>query len=90
MVVGETVTAVPLVAGILPGEIRPVPLLNTGVRVVEVPDVIDEVATESEVAIGPGTEPPPALASPPPPPPPLHAKERTRATLIKSVWNLLV
>ena len=69
VVVGETVIAVPEVTEVLPGVIRPIPLLKTGVRVVEVPAVILAAPAVSEVAIGPGTEPPPPLESPPPPPP---------------------
>jgi hypothetical protein len=85
VVVGETVIAIPDVAAIFPGVMTPVPLLNTGVRVVEVPDVIDEAAAESEVAIGPGTGPPPPLVSPPPPPPPPpHAIPRIKTRPSKS------
>jgi len=82
VVVGVTVIVVPEVAEIFPGVIRPVPLLKIGVRVVDVPDVTDEAAAVSEVAIGPGTELPPPLVSPPPPPPP-HATVRTKTRLRK-------
>ena len=73
--------AVPEVAAILPGVITPVPLVKTGVNVVEAPTAMDVAPAVSDVAIGPGTEPPPPLVSPPPPPPPPpHAtpKAKTR------------
>jgi hypothetical protein len=91
VVVGETETAVPDVAAIFPGVITPVPLLKTGVRVVEVPTVMDVAPAVSDVAIGPGTEPPPPLVSPPPPPPPPHAtpkaKTRPRESRRKYLWS---
>jgi hypothetical protein len=39
--IGLTVTAVPLVAGIFPGVMTPVPPVKTAVRLLLVPDVIE-------------------------------------------------
>jgi hypothetical protein len=86
VVVGETVIAVPDVAGRLPGVITPVPLLKTGVKVVIVPAVMTAAPAVREVAIGPGTEPPPPplVSPPPPPPPPPHAIPRIKTRPRKS------
>jgi hypothetical protein len=51
VVVGLTLTAVPLVTGIFPGVIIPVPLLNSAVRLELDPDVIvDGLATKLVMA----------------------------------------
>ena len=47
--------AVPDVAGRLPGVITPVPLLKTGVSVVEAPTAMAEAAAVREVATGAAT-----------------------------------
>jgi len=71
VVVGETGIAVPDVAGILPGVITPVPLLKTGVKVVESPGEIEAAPAVSDVAMGAGGAG--GCEDPPPPPPPPQA-----------------
>ena len=46
--------SVPDVTAILPGVIKPVPLLKTGVKVVEVPVTIVAAPAVSDVAMGAG------------------------------------
>ena len=55
VVVGEMVTGVPLVTGPTPWSTLPVPLLNTAVSVVEVPETIVADAGEKLVITGAGT-----------------------------------
>ena len=61
--------------------IFPVPLLKTGVSVVEDPLVIDAAPAVRDVAIGAGVENPPPVSPPPPPPPHATKKAKTMPRL---------
>ena len=93
--VGVTDTAVPEVAGKLPGVITPEPPLKVGVRLTGVPDVTLEDAAASEVATGGsaggGFELPPD--DPPPPPPPQANVKATRLARTideRDLWKKLM
>jgi hypothetical protein len=92
--VGVTDTAVPEVAGKLPGVITPEPPLKVGVRLTGVPDVTVEDAATSEVATGGsaggGFELPPDDPPPPPPQANVKAMRLVRAIDERNLWKRLI
>jgi len=82
--------AAPEVAEIFPGVITPVPLVKTGVRVVELPAVRVVFSAVSDVATGAGGG---GADDPPPPPPPqanVKATRLARAIDERDLWKRLI